>query len=110
MCDMFMFIQAVRRLWPILSTRGDIRMKKLPDKSMSNARSAPRCLAKTRRGTECQCPAMRGKRRCRLHGGKATGAPKGNRNAWKHGMRSERYLAEIRMLREFARQARHMLD
>ena len=23
--------------------------------------------------------------RCRMHGGKATGAPKGNRNAWKHG-------------------------
>ena len=23
--------------------------------------------------------------RCRMHGGKATGAPNGNRNAWKHG-------------------------
>ena len=23
--------------------------------------------------------------RCRMHGGKATGAPKGNKNAWKHG-------------------------
>jgi hypothetical protein len=26
--------------------------------------------------------------RCRLHGGKSPGAPKGNRNAWKHGGRS----------------------
>ena len=34
---------------------------------------APRCGAKTRRGTPCQCPAMAGKRRCRLHGGKSTG-------------------------------------
>ncbi len=23
-----------------------------------------------------------------MHGGKSTGAPKGNRNAWKHGMYS----------------------
>ena len=30
--------------------------------------------------------------RCRMHGGKATGAPKGNRNAWKHG----KYSAEHR--------------
>src|SRR6266851_5332157 len=35
--------------------------------------SAARCLARTRRGTACQCPALRGKRRCRLHGGKSTG-------------------------------------
>jgi hypothetical protein len=35
--------------------------------------TAPRCGAKTRRGTACQCPALRGKRRCRLHGGLSTG-------------------------------------
>lgn len=35
--------------------------------------SAPRCGARTRRGTACQCPAMRGRTRCRLHGGKSTG-------------------------------------
>ena len=23
--------------------------------------------------------------KCRMHGGKATGTPKGNQNAWKHG-------------------------
>ena len=34
---------------------------------------APRCGAKTRRGTPCQCPAMRNRRRCRLHGGLSTG-------------------------------------
>jgi len=28
--------------------------------------------------------------RCRMHGGKSSGAPKGNRNAYKHG----RYTAE----------------
>jgi hypothetical protein len=34
---------------------------------------APRCGATTRRGTTCQCPAIRGRRRCRLHGGLSTG-------------------------------------
>jgi len=33
---------------------------------------APRCGAKTRRGTPCQCPSMRNGR-CRLHGGLSTG-------------------------------------
>jgi hypothetical protein len=33
---------------------------------------APRCEAKTRAGTSCQCPAM-ANGRCHLHGGKSTG-------------------------------------
>ena len=32
-----------------------------------------RCGAKTRSGTPCQKPALRGKARCQLHGGKSTG-------------------------------------
>lgn len=36
-------------------------------------RKAPRCGARTRRGTACQCPAIQGRRRCRLHGGLSTG-------------------------------------
>ncbi|WP_420854259.1 hypothetical protein [Sphingopyxis granuli] len=31
---------------------------------------------------------MKGKRRCRMHGGTNPGAPEGNRNAWRHGGRS----------------------
>ena len=46
--------------------------------------AAPRCGAKTRRGTPCQSPAM-ANGRCRMHGGKLPGAPRGNRYAWKHG-------------------------
>lgn len=38
-----------------------------------DVRSAPRCGARTRRGTACECPAIRGKARCRLHGGLSTG-------------------------------------
>lgn len=36
-----------------------------------------------------QSHAIRGKKRCRLHWGLSTGAPKGNRNAWKHGRYSQ---------------------
>ena len=44
----------------------------------SRLRQAPRCLARTRRGTPCQSPAVAGKTRCRMHGGAAgSGAPKG---------------------------------
>jgi hypothetical protein len=38
----------------------------------------------SRRGSPCQSPAMVNGR-CRMHGGASPGAPKGNRNAVKHG-------------------------
>ena len=48
--------------------------------------NAPLCQARTRAGTSCRCPAIRGRKRCRLHGGRSTGAPKGKANGnWKHG-------------------------
>jgi glucans biosynthesis protein len=36
---------------------------------------APRCGAKTRKGTPCHAPAIRGKARCRMHGGNSPGRP-----------------------------------
>jgi hypothetical protein len=48
--------------------------------------ASPRCGARTRSGTPCRSPAVKGKTRCRMHGGaKGTGAPPGNQNALKHG-------------------------
>jgi glucans biosynthesis protein len=47
---------------------------------LSRIRAAPRCGAKTRAGTSCRCPAIRGRIRCRLHGGLSPGAPKGSGN------------------------------
>lgn len=50
--------------------------------------SAPRCGARTKSnyGKPCRCPAVRGKLRCRVHGGaKGSGAPRYNANALKHG-------------------------
>ena len=45
-----------------------------------------RCGARTRIGNPCRSPAVRGKRRCRMHGGAAgSGAPIGNTNALRHG-------------------------
>jgi len=32
-----------------------------------------RCGAKTRRGTHCLKPALKGRKRCQLHGGRSTG-------------------------------------
>ena len=36
---------------------------------LANLRGAPRCLARTRCGNPCQQEAVRGKARCRMHGG-----------------------------------------
>ena len=49
--------------------------------------SSRRCGATTRAGNPCLSPAVGGKNRCRMHGGAAgSGAPRGNRNALKHGL------------------------
>ncbi len=47
--------------------------------------TAPKCGAKTRSGLLCKSPAVRFKKRCRMHGGTNHGAPTGNQNALKHG-------------------------
>jgi glucans biosynthesis protein len=47
---------------------------------LNNMGGAPRCGAKTRTGTPCQCPAISGRTRCRIHGGLSPGAPRGERN------------------------------
>lgn len=49
-----------------------------------NVAWSPRCGARTRAGTPCRAPAVRGKARCRMHGA-AAGAPPGNANRLVHG-------------------------
>ena len=62
--------------------------------------SAARCGARTRAGTPCRSPAVHGRARCRMHGGaRGSGAPRGNRNAWKHGGRSGRLRDVARYIR-----------
>jgi glucans biosynthesis protein len=64
-----------------------------------------KCFARTRRGTLCQTPRITGKKRCRMHGGTSDGAPKGNKNAFKHGRYSkviiENRKRTMRLKREF---------
>ena len=58
-----------------------------------------RCGAKTRKGTSCKAPAVNGKKRCRMHGGAlGSGAPKGNKNALKHGFYSKESVEERKHL------------
>ena len=87
---------------------GGREMEKLTINPMQPERlaSAPRCLARTRSGTECQSPAVKGRKRCRMHGGTNPGAPEGNSNARKHGGRSAKAMAAARYLREIARLVR----
>src|SRR5216683_2446708 len=71
---------------------------------------APQCGARTRSRKPCQSPAVRGKRRCRMHGGAAgSGAPLGNKNAFRHGHYSAEAIARRRELSELIRLARDTL-
>jgi hypothetical protein len=63
---------------------------------------APRCRARTRRGSPCQSPAMPNGR-CRMHGGLSPGAPKGNKHAYKHGRYTAEAIARRREIRELLR-------
>ncbi len=60
----------------------------------------PRCGAKIRSGGACRSHAVRGKKRCRMHGGAGSGAPGGNRNARKHGLFTREAIAERRRIGE----------
>jgi hypothetical protein len=71
---------------------------------LGNLRRAPRCEARTRAGPPCKCPAMRGRRRCRLHGGLNPGAPRGARNGnFTDGTWSAEAIEERRWLRSLVR-------
>jgi hypothetical protein len=73
--------------------------------------SSPRCGAKTRSGKPCCSPAVHGKKRCRMHGGASgSGAPRGNKNAVKHGLYTREAIAQRRQLGELMRQARKLLS
>lgn len=63
--------------------------------------NSPRCGAKTRKRTACQAPAVKSKKRCRMHGGaKGNGAPLGSSNALKHGFTTH----EMKLLKKNIKQ------
>jgi uncharacterized protein YjcR len=70
---------------------------------------ALRCHAKSKRsGLRCQAPAVRGSSVCRMHGA-GGGAPKGNRNAMKHGGFTAETIALKREIQALARIARETM-
>jgi hypothetical protein len=77
---------------------------------LANMAKAPRCGAKTRTGHPCRQAAVRGRPRCRMHGGaKGSGGPHGDRNGnFKRGLWTRESLemrkttrAKVREIRAF---------
>lgn len=65
--------------------------------------AAPRCGARTKNnnGMPCRSPAIKGKARCRVHGGAyGTGAKIGNTNALKNGV----YTYKVKIFKKTIRQ------
>jgi uncharacterized protein YjcR len=70
-----------------------------------------RCGAKSRSGKPCGSPAVAGKKRCRMHGGApGSGAPRGNKNALKHGRYTREAIQELRQLRALLRQSLMLVE
>jgi len=87
-----------------------MRTRKEALDALALAHAAPRCGAKTRKGSPCRQAATAGKRRCRMHGGApGSGAPKGNQNRLVHGHYSAGAVAARRLLRELMRNARDLV-
>lgn len=66
---------------------------------------APRCGAKTRSGDPCKSPAIHGKARCRMHGGKSTGRPSTPRSEFR-----KLFLAEKRKYRDMLKELKSLTD
>jgi uncharacterized protein YjcR len=55
-------------------------------------------------------PAVAGKKRCRMHGGTpGSGAPRGNKNALKHGNFTREAIEDRRYFQDLLRHARTLL-
>ena len=80
-------------------------------RNISPMLASPRCGAKIRSGGSCRSPAVRGKRRCRMHGGAPkSGAPGGNQNARKHGRFTRDAIAGRRRIQALLGEARKLLQ
>src|SRR5262249_61730059 len=56
-------------------------------------------------GSPCDCPAIRGRSRCRLHGGLSPGAPRGSRNGnFRDGYWTRDAIEERRWLRSLVKE------
>jgi glucans biosynthesis protein len=81
------------------------------ERRLANLAKAPRCGARTRVGHPCKQAAVRGRERCRMHGGaKGSGGPRGDRNGnYKHGIRTRDSVATRRAARAKIREVKALL-
>src|ERR687885_473497 len=100
-------------MWPGEGVRRKVEIKPM-HKSLGppwRMHQSPRCGARTRSGTPCRSPAVKGKRRCRMHGGaKGSGAPEGKANGrYRHGAFTREAIEARQVLARLIRQARKQL-
>jgi glucans biosynthesis protein len=84
-------------------------MAGLHKRNVGPMQAAARCGARTRSGAPCQAPKIAGGKRCRMHGGKGSGAPKGNRNAYKHGLHTRVMKDRKREIHTFVQRAKAVI-
>jgi hypothetical protein len=77
----------------------------------TSLQAAPRCGAKTRAGHACLSPAVKFRKRCRMHGGaEGSGAPKGERNgSYTTGLFTKEMLNERQTIREIVAETRELM-
>jgi hypothetical protein len=84
---------------------------KSPESECAGSTGRQTCGARLRDGSLCQRPPLEGRRRCRSHGcAPRTGAPKGNRNALKHGCFTAVEMARKRRINDFIRECNATLE
>ena len=82
------------------------------ERRLGNLAKAPRCGARTRSGHPCKQAAVRGRARCRMHGGaKGSGGPAGERNGnFKHGLWTHESLEMRKAVRLQLQETRALLQ
>jgi len=72
---------------------------------LGRARLADRLRCRT---VAVECMVANQQAHPRMHGGKSTGAPKGNKNAWKHGYYGAKAKAERALLKNLLTEAANL--
>jgi hypothetical protein len=81
------------------------------ERRLANLAKSSRCHARTRAGHPCRQAAVRGRARCRMHGGaRDSGGPSGERNGnFKHGLWSRESVRARKGLRAQIQEIRALL-
>ena len=82
------------------------------ERRLANLAKARRCGARTRAGHACKQAAVRGRARCRMHGGaKGSGGPRGARNGnFKNGLWTRESIEVRKAMRAKVREIRALLQ